>query len=45
MDEAMAFLRENRGRMFDPRLIDALLENADRAEEIRRYFAPLDEEV
>jgi two-component system response regulator RpfG len=40
MAEALAYLRDNSGSMFDPRLIDALVANADRAEEIRRYFAP-----
>jgi two-component system response regulator RpfG len=44
MADALDYLREQRGRMFDPRLVDALIENADRAEEIRRYFAPLEGE-
>ncbi len=41
MDDAMAYLQTHRGKMFDPRLVDALMAQADRAEEIRRYFAPL----
>jgi two-component system, response regulator RpfG len=44
MAEALDYMREQRGRMFDPRLIDALVDNAERAEEIRRYFAPLEGE-
>ena len=44
MADALDYLREQRGKMFDPRLVDALVENADRAEEIRRYFAPLEGE-
>jgi two-component system response regulator RpfG len=42
MEESMDHLRENSGKMFDPRLIDALVENLERAEEIRRYFAPFE---
>jgi two-component system response regulator RpfG len=45
MSDALDYLREQRGRMFDPRLVDALIENSDRAEEIRRYFAPLEGEA
>jgi two-component system response regulator RpfG len=44
MSDALDYLREQRGKMFDPRLVDALIENSDRAEEIRRYFAPLEGE-
>lgn len=43
MSEALDYLKEHRGKMFDPHLVDALLRNAERAEEIRRYFAPLDD--
>lgn len=44
MDQALEWLRQQRGVLFDPRLVDALLDNAERAEEIRRFFAPLEGE-
>lgn len=42
MDDALDYLREQRGKMFEPRLVDALIAHRDRAEEIRACFAQTD---
>ena len=44
MDDALKYLKDHSGTMFDPQLVDALLKNAERADEIRRYFAPADDD-
>lgn len=38
MDAALDYMREQRGKMFEPRLVDALIAHRDRAEEIRACF-------
>lgn len=43
MAEALAYLNEQSGKMFDPRLVEALMEHLERAEEIRACLAPEDE--
>lgn len=40
MAEAMTYLRQQRERMFDRRLVDVLDEHLEQAEEIRVYFTP-----
>lgn len=40
LDDTVTYLREQRGKMFDPRLVDALVANLDRVEEIRTALAP-----
>lgn len=39
MDAALDYLRQNSGSMFDPRLVEALIAQSARADEIRRCFS------
>nr|WP_255698946.1 two-component system response regulator [Luteimonas sp. Y-2-2-4F] len=38
LDESLDYLRENRGVLFDPRCVDALLRHADHLDEVVRRF-------
>ncbi|WP_257644073.1 response regulator [Luteimonas salinisoli] len=38
IDEALGYISENSGKLFDPRCVDALLRNRDRLEELSRRF-------
>ena len=45
MDAALDYMREQRGKMFEPRLVDALIAHRDRAEEIRACFRQPDDDA
>ncbi|WP_370562882.1 HD domain-containing phosphohydrolase [Luteimonas salinilitoris] len=38
IDEALDYIRDNSGKLFDPRCVDALMKNKDKLEEISRRF-------